>query len=419
MAMRKIFFIFFVASLVAVACRAGATEVPKQIKIGTLYASSGTFAPLSMPVHYGLKLWVDRMNAEGGVYIKAYGKRIPIKLISYDDQSNTATAASLYDQLITQDKVNILIADAGSVLTSVALPIAREHKMLLIDPIGIGAPFFTPDSPYIVLIGGPVSTIWCKNIHEFITDEGPKLGIKRVAILYSTNDFTGTQANTIRKAIEKSRTGIKVVYDQGVPTSTTSYTVIINGIKAAKPDAVIELGYPINDISFLRNLRESGVKFKWLFTSYPGMETEHFEKTVGVKGLYYVYTDMPASIMNYKAAFGMSLPEFHAAWNKQYPGGKVGFDFNSVVGYTTGLVLEKALGSAASMDQLAVRQAIVGLSGKLKTLDGTFAVDPKTGAQIGETMPIGQILPSGKDGIKLIVVYPKQLATGKLVYPAP
>jgi branched-chain amino acid transport system substrate-binding protein len=65
-----------------------------------------------MPVNYGLKLWVDQKNAEGGVMVKPYNKKIPIKLIAYDDQSSTATAATLYNQLITRDKVDLLVSDS-------------------------------------------------------------------------------------------------------------------------------------------------------------------------------------------------------------------------------------------------------------------------------------------------------------------
>lgn len=415
---RKMFFVFLGLSFVAMACTARAAKAPAQIKLGTLYASSGTFAGISMPVYYGLKLWADQKNAEGGVFVKPFNKKIPIKLIAYDDQSNTATAATLYNQLITQDKVDILIADSGSVLTSVAVPIAREHKMLLIDQTGTGAPFFTKDNPYIVLITNPISTIWPKYFCEFLTKVGPKLGIKRVALLYSTNDFTGTQANTVRQAVKGAGAALELVYDKGVPTNTTSYTVLINNIQAAHPDAVVELGYPTNDISFLRNLQDSGVKFKLLFDIYPGLETELLEKNVGPKGMQYVYSYVPSSLMNYKAEFGMSLPQFRAAWDRKYPDHKVEFGFNSVAGYTTGLVLEKALGATRSMNQLAVRKAIFNLSGRLKTLDGAFALAP-TGAQVGEIMPLGQVVPNGKGGIKFTVVYPSSLATGKAVYPAP
>jgi branched-chain amino acid transport system substrate-binding protein len=394
-----------------------AADAPAEIKLGTLYASSGRYASISLPVHYGLKLWIDQANADGGVYVKAFDKKIPLKLIAYDDQSNTATAATLYNQLITQDKVDILISDSGSVLTSVAVPIARDHKMFLFDQTGTGATFFTPDNPYIALMADPVSSIWPKPLADFLIHDGTKLGIKRVAILYATNDFTGTQANAVRKFIKESNSDLEIVFDSGVPTETSNYTVLLNNIRAANPDAVIHLGYPSNDIAFLRNVQDSGIKFKFLFCIYPGAETELLEKNVGDKAMNYVFTYVTSSEISYETNAGMPLKDFKAAWDKKYAGAHVEFGFNSVAGYTTALVLEKTLATATSLDQLELRKATFSLSGKLKTLDGTFELDP-TGAQIGEATPIGQLVPDDEH-LKLVVVWPAEFANGKPTYPRP
>ena len=407
------------AMLLGLSCAALAADPPDEIRLGTLYASSGNYAGVSTAMHSGLRIWIDQKNAEGGVFVKPFNKKIPIKLISYDDQSNTATAATLYNQLITQDKVHILAADFGSVLTSVAVPIARDHQMLLIDQTGSGAAFFTKDNPYIVLTSLPISSVWPKHLANFLTTEGPKLGIKRVALLYATNDFHGTQATAVRDAIKASNGAVELVYDSGVPTATSSYTVTINTIAATNPDAVVALGYVNNDIAFLRNIQDSGTKFKWLFSIYPGLETEAVEKNVGAKGLEHVFTYVPSSVMEYKPEFGMSLREFRAAWDARFPDGKVEFGFNSVAGYTTGLVLEKALAATDSLDQLALRKAIVGLSGQLKTIDGAFQLDETTGAQIGEIQPLGQIELDQHEHLKFVTIYPPELATGKPVYPAP
>jgi branched-chain amino acid transport system substrate-binding protein len=413
---RMTFFAVLVASLVA-APRARGAEAPAEIKLGTLYASSGRYASISMPVHYGLKLWIDQKNAEGGVFVKAFGKKIKIKLIAYDDQSNTATAATLYNQLITQDKVDILIADSGSVLTSVAVPIARDHKMLLIDQTGTGANFFTPDNPYIVLIADPVSSVWPRPLADFLIQDGPKLGIKRVALLYATNNFTGGMATAFRKFVTESKSGLQLVYDNGVPTETSSYTVLLNNIRATNPDAVIHFGYAPNDIAFFRNVQDSGVKFKMLFGIYPGLETDLLERNVGNKGLEYVFTFVTASAISYDVNFGMTLAQFKQAWEKAYAKSQVEFGFNSVAGYTTGLVLDKALSVAQSLDQLELRKAIFSLSGQLKTVDGTFELGPN-GEQIGELTPVGQFVPEGGH-LKFVTVFPHDVANGKPVYPRP
>jgi len=395
-----------------------AADAPAEIKLGTLYASSGRYASISMPVHDGLKLWIDQKNAEGGVYVKAFDKKIPLKLVAYDDQSSTATAATLYNQLITQDKVDILVSDSGSVLTSVAVPIARDHKMFLIDQTGTGANFFTPDNPYIALMADPVSSIWPKPLADFLTRDGPGLGIKRIAMLYATNDFTGTQANAVRKFIKESNSGVELVFDEGVPTETSNYTVLLNNIRASNPDAVLHLGYASNDIAFLRNVQDSGIKFKFLFSIYPGIETELLEKNVGNKALNYVFTYVTSMDIAYNNEFGMSLKEYSDAWHKKYADSHVEFGFNSIAGYTTGLVLEKALATTDSLDQLELRKAIFSLSGKLKTLDGTFELDAN-GGQIGELTPLGQFIAGEDDHLKLVTVWPHELANGKPVYPRP
>jgi branched-chain amino acid transport system substrate-binding protein len=296
--------------------------------------------------------------------------------------------------------------------------IARDHKMFLFDQTGTGASFFSKDNPYIALMADPVSTVWPKPVADFVSQDGPGLGIKKIAILYSTNEFTGTQANAFRKFVKESGAPIEIVYDQGIPTETTNYTVIINNINNTQPDAVIHFGYAPNDIAFLRNVADVGIKFKMLFAIYAGLETELLEKNVGANGLEHVFTYVPPSEVEYPVNFGMNIKEYKAAWEKKYPDGKIEFGFNAVAGYTTGLIIEKTLSVAGSLDQLELRRAVFSLSGELKTLDGTFALD-ETGGQIGELTPLGQLALDDHGHIKFISIYPHETATGKPVYPRP
>jgi branched-chain amino acid transport system substrate-binding protein len=58
---------------------------------------------------------------------------------------------------------------------------------------------------------------------------------------------------------------------------------------------------------------------------------------------------------------------------------------------------------------------VFALSGKLKTLDGTFEVNSE-GAQIGEMTPMGQLVRKGKHGIGIVAVYPPEFAKAKAVF---
>jgi hypothetical protein len=52
------------ASLIAVGAQAA--DAPGEIKLGTLYASSGPFSDTSVPLHRGLKFWVLHRPCEVG-----------------------------------------------------------------------------------------------------------------------------------------------------------------------------------------------------------------------------------------------------------------------------------------------------------------------------------------------------------------
>ena len=403
------------AALAQTGTASGAASPLAEIKIGHLHASTGAYAAISMPVYSGLKLWTELVNGQGGVFVKPFDRKIPVRLVSYDDQSNPATAATLTNQLITQDKVDVLLCDSGSVLTAGSAPIAREHQMLLFNPTGTGASFFSKDNPYMVLIADPVSTIWPKYVADFLKAEGPAAGLKRVAILYATNEFTGTQANALRSFLKEPGSPVQVVFDQGVPTSTSNYTVLINNVAAASPDAVVALGYTGNDIAFLRNLQDSGQSFRFLFAIYPGLETSALLKNAGPQAMTNVFTYVSPSEFEWKAEFGMSLHEYREAWEKAYPGEHVEFGLNAIAGYTSGLLVEKTLGTTASMAQLDLRRAVGELSGKLRTLDGLFQID-EAGAQIGAITPLGQLVPDGKGSLKMVVVYPPDVANAKPVF---
>jgi branched-chain amino acid transport system substrate-binding protein len=388
---------------------ARAATAPSEITIGTLYASSGTFAVASQGQYQGLKYWAAGVNKTGGVFVKAFNKKIPVKIVAYDDQSSTSTATTLYNQLITQDKVNVLVADFGSVLTSVAIPLAAEHKMLLIDPTGSGANFFTQKTDYLADVSIPSSAVWPVPLGQFMLHQN----IKRVAIIYDSNDFDASQAETLKATLGKG--GVTPVYYHGVPTEESNYAVLLHTIAAANPEAVIEFGYNPNDIAFLRTLEGSGLHFNMVFTIFPGQLLALITKNVGAKALAYTYTYPTPPLVRYPTVnLGMNTDEFvknYTADQKAAP------NFLNAAGYNTGLIIQDMLGKAPQFTQLDFHSALMDMSGKTTTLLGDFQIN-ENGAQLGELLPVAQLVPKNGEN-EIIVVYPEDKATGKPVYPAP
>ncbi len=388
---------------------AQAASAPSVIKIGTLYASSGTFAVASQGQYQGLQYWAESVNKGGGIFVKAFNKKIPVKIVAYDDQSSTSTATTLYNQLITQDKVDVLVADFGSVLTSVAIPLAAEHHMLLIDPTGSGANFFTKKTDYLADVSIPSSTVWPVPLGKFLLAKK----IARIAVIYDSNDFDASQAETLKSVLAKG--GVTPIYYNGVPTSESNYAILLHTIAAQHPDAVLEFGYAPNDIAFLRDLSSSGLHFNMTFTIFPGQLISLITKNVGAKALAYTYTyPTPPLVVFNKVTLGPTTAAFVKAFSDSTHAPP---NFLNAAGFNNGLIIQEMLARAPQFTQLDFHQALMDMSGKTTTLLGAFKINAN-GAQLGELLPVAQIVPQG-GGNKFIVVYPQDKATGSAVYPAP
>ncbi len=400
---------FGLVAVLAVLGGASAGGAPKEITVGTLYAGQGPFAVSSVPEYQGLQFWADRVNKSGGVMVKAYGRKIPVKLVAYNDNSSTSTASTLYNQLITQNKVNILVSDFGSVLTSVAVPIAKNNKMLLFDPTGTGASFFTSDNSYLVLTSLPSSGIWPTSLAGFLLDRK----IARIAVVYAANDFDQSQAETLRSKLGDG--GVTPISYQSVATDTRDYGVILRNISAQNPDAVIEFGYAPNDIAFLQGIQSGAYHFPMVFTVFSGQQFSIIDKAVGDAALQYTYTYPTPPLYGFnKVNYGMGMDDFVKAFEAAENVTNV--NFLNITGYNAGLVIQKALETSTSLKQEDLRAAVTSFSGRLNTLDGAFRIDPTTGAQVGELLPVAQFQPSG-GAQKPVVVYPSDLATGAAMYP--
>ena len=317
--------------------------------------------------------------------------------------------------MISQNHVNVLVADFGSVLTAPAITIAKDQKQLLFDVTGSGTSFFTSGSnPYVVLTSLPVSAVWPKPVAKLLI----QLKTKRVAILYCQNDFDQAQATAIQGFLKAA--GITPVYFQGVPTTQSDYSTLVQSIKATNPDAVLELGYPNNDIAFLNELKATGTHFKFVLTPFLGQLPSLFAQDVGAPAVNYTYTyAVPPTLVINHVNIGLGL----TAFVRQFAPGKPStVNFLDVAGYNAGLAVQAAFAHATSMSQLGIRAGITAVNGKLQTLEGTFKVD-NTGEQLGELLPVAQAVPHGK-GFALKIVYPATPAQVKMVnakakYPAP
>ncbi|WP_157463175.1 ABC transporter substrate-binding protein [Caldisphaera lagunensis] len=385
-------------------------SAPPYILIGTLYASTGSFATSSMSQYEGLQTWAKWVNESGGIYVKEYGKKIPVKIVAYDDLSSTSTAQSDYQQLLNVNHVNILVADFGSVLTAPAVSLTNASHILLWDVTGSSYAFFV-NNPYIIDTSIPVSGAWVSVIAEFLHS----LNISKVAVLYASNDFNAYQDYLLGTYFKQY--GITPILNESYPTSTSDFSSYIATLESLKPQAVIEFGYPTDDIPFLNQLASSKASFPLIYTNYPGLQLPNLVSGVG-GNMNGTFTGAFPPIVEYKVNYGPNLTQFASLFESTYPG--VPINYNVLAGFNAGLIIQAAIQDAGTFtNQTALKQAVLNdISGKIVTLTGPFEIT-QNGEQLGETPAIAQIWIYPNMTTKLTIVWPSNLANGTAVYPEP
>jgi len=83
---------------------------PDFIVIGTTAPQTGMFAGFGESAVWGAQAAVDDINALGGVFVKEFNRKIPVKLIAVDTESDPAKVGPLAESLILNDKVNLLFS---------------------------------------------------------------------------------------------------------------------------------------------------------------------------------------------------------------------------------------------------------------------------------------------------------------------
>lgn len=121
-------------SLLVAACGDGGADGGEanedgEVKVGTVFATTGSFSAYGTPQQNAIEMAVDEINEEGGVLDDQ-----DINLVSYDYTSEDTEAAQLTTRLASQDKVDAILGADTSGASKTALQNAHQHETPILSP---------------------------------------------------------------------------------------------------------------------------------------------------------------------------------------------------------------------------------------------------------------------------------------------
>jgi len=320
----------------------------EKIRIGTAISLSGPYsAGAGMTQIPNYNMWVEEVNAKGGLLIKKLNKRVPVELITYDDKSDIGTAVKLGEKLILEEKGDLLLPPWGTAMHFAIAPVINKYGYPVMGPtvssenlreIALKVPYF------FGILNMP------REQGAALADLLEELGVKRVALIYVADaygiEWTGKVAPDL--GIKK----IDVVIFKSYPGDVKDLSPLLKTIKAADVDALLCMSYPGDTFLITKQAKELGLNPKVLY--------------LGVGVAFPVYKQMFGGPNVIEGIMGAG------AWNPRvaYPGAKEYFErhvkrwktepdrWASAFTYASLQILEQSIEKVGSIDRKKIRDTI-------------------------------------------------------------
>ncbi len=211
-------------------------DIPASIKIGIPNCTTGPLAGMGEGTPWLEDNFKDYVNNElGGIYIKDYDKKLPIEFVIYDNASSSVNTSDLTTKLITEDEVNLIIANHTPDLVIPISNVAETYEMPTIA-------FDCPVGPWVG--DGKTPHKWTFLAHvetqtyydayaSIWKSAGYVAGADNATLgLIFANDADGTVLGPTYKAAAEAD-GYKTLFPGAYTAGTTDFSSLIQEYKKA------------------------------------------------------------------------------------------------------------------------------------------------------------------------------------------
>jgi branched-chain amino acid transport system substrate-binding protein len=303
---------------------------------------------------------IDKINEGGGVTVGGEKHKLALKI--YDNQSDVNLSVRQYTQLVSQDKVDLLLGPFASNFALADSAVSEKYQIPMVQGGGASDQIFSRKFKYIFGTLAPASNYFGSTV-KMLKELDP--APKSVALLYADDAFDVSVADGTRPLLKDA--GLSIAMDEKYSSNASDFNSLLSQIKSNGADVVLMAGHETEIINFVRQAKSLAVAPK-LYSFTVGVPSEDFRKALGADAEYAFgmtawlpaaelkdkwFGDAAAFAKDYKAKFNYD-PDYHAASGAA--------DVEALV---------QAIEDADGTDPAKVRDALANL--KLDSLYGTIA----------------------------------------------
>jgi ABC-type branched-subunit amino acid transport system substrate-binding protein len=383
------------------------TPPEKVVTIGFTASLTGKLNVESTRQNNGLKLWMDQVNAAGGIKL-ADGTIVKFQAKFYDDESNADRVQELYTKLVTEDKADFLISPYSSGLADAAAVIAQQYEKIMITTGAASEGTYKKGYTLVYQTYTPAGHYLTGAI-DLLASLDPN--VKKIAIVHENDKFSTAVSDAV-KAYAESK-GYEVVLYEGYDSGTTDFAPIVTKIESAQPEVVLGGGHFADGQQFAKAIYEKNLPVKMIALLVAPPEAKFAE--IGDAALGVIGPSQWEPLAAFKPDYGPTGEEFVKAYKEAFGEEP---SYHAAGGYAAGLILQKAIETAGSLDTQAIKQALDNMD--MTIFFGHIKFDTSAeqhGLQIGHEMVYIQWQKDASGNLVKQVIWPEAAATAKPLYP--
>jgi branched-chain amino acid transport system substrate-binding protein len=394
--------------LIGAACLAGTsaavTAADGVIKVGAVLPVTGKESKIGGAYKQATEFAVKELNDAGGVAVA--GKPMKIELALLDDTSDAAKSAQLVEQLMTQQKVDVVIGGYGSHLVQAQSVVPERYGIPYISG-GAGARGIYGRSKWVFGTLSPVDVLSATQM-DFLSSliaAGKLKKPLKIALLLENTEHGQDYAQGVHDYVKAHPGDFSIAIEEKFELNTPDFKPLLTRVSAAKADIFMCDAHLEDFIAMHRLYTQAGLYYQMLTYGARGADAAA-RKALGPATDYIFasgwwsdllpYPQVKAFNTKWKAATGSDPQWYHA------------------VAYETVRALGVALSKAGSLKPDAIRGALAAVDLKDSILPGGELKFSSSGQAI---LPF--VVTQNKPNDKVDIVWPAASKTGEAVAPVP
>ena len=246
---------------------------PAPIRIGYCLSLTGPVAGNSRSARLAHDIWREDINGRGGLLGR------PVELICYDDHADASRVPGLYQRLMDEDRVDLVVGGYGTNSLLPAMPLIMERQRFFVGLMGLGVNNALAYPSYFAMIptGPDPNAALTEGFFALAAEQRPRPAT--VALLsadaeFSRNPILGAKANA-------GKYGFEIVHEATYPLTTENFKPVIDAVAKRGCDLLFLCSYLEDSIGLVRAIRAHPFRPKMVGAGMIGPQNTAVKTTLG------------------------------------------------------------------------------------------------------------------------------------------